>query len=223
MTRRFSAWRTGAVYYVPLLALGLVGFLWGLTTAVGPYSALAFVPGLFVLNFFRDPERRIPAEADAIVSPADGLVVAVERLDETPYYDGPCKRVSIFLNIFNVHVNRAPDGGTVRRIEYKRGEYRNAMSPESSALNEANTLWLETPHGPMTVRQIAGLVARRIVCVADEGAELMKGERFGMIKFGSRTELYLPLAAEIVVREGRRVKGGSSLVARITDEISEIE
>lgn len=215
MNRRFSAWRTGAVYYVPLLLIGLAVIAWSLAAGFAAYGWLALLPGLFVLNFFRDPPRAITQDETELVSPADGLVVAIEDLESTPWYEGPCKRVSIFLNIFDVHVNRAPDDCRVQRIAYQEGEYRNAMSAESSEANEANTLWLETPRGAMTVRQIAGLVARRIVCAVGEGGELAKGERFGMIKFGSRTELYLPPHTEILVRDRQRVKGGASVVARI--------
>ncbi len=177
-------------------------------------GVLALFPGLFVVYFFRDPVRRITTEPQEIVSPADGVVVEIAELAETPYYDGPCKRVSIFLSIFNVHVNRAPDDGTVARIEYRKGQYKNAMSAESSDVNEANAVWLETAHGPMTVRQISGLIARRIVCAAEVGGTLRKGERFGMIRFGSRTELYLSPDAEVVVSVKEKVQGGSTVVAR---------
>lgn len=174
----------------------------------------ALLPGLYVLYFFRDPVRRITSDPREIVSPADGLVVEVAQLEETPYYEGPCIRVSIFLNIFNVHVNRMPDDGTIARVEYREGKYKNAMSAESSDVNEANTLWLDTRHGPMTLRQIAGLIARRIVCVAEVGETLRKGERFGMIRFGSRTELYLSPDVEVVVAVKDKVHGGSTVVAR---------
>ena len=144
------------------------------------------------------------------------MVVEVKRFEETPYYDGPCVRISIFLSVFNVHVNRMPDDGTIARMDYRKGKYKNAMSAESSEVNEANTLWLETPHGPMTVRQIAGLIARRIVCPAEVGETLKKGEKFGMIRFGSRTELFLSVDAEVVVSEKDKVHGGSTVVARFS-------
>jgi len=115
-----------------------------------------------------------------------------------------------------VHVNRVPDECTIAKIEYREGKYLNAMSPKSSEENEANALWLETPHGPMTVRQIAGLIARRIVCVAEVGETLKKGEKFGMIRFGSRTELYLSPDAEVIVKERDKVNGGSTVLARFS-------
>lgn len=217
MNRPFNSWKVGAPYFVPVLALGL-GALFVPAVPFGGYIGGVFLAlGLFTLNFFRDPQRAISQEPADIVSPADGLVVEVAEISETPYYEGPCKRISIFLNVFNVHINRVPDDCTITRIEYKKGKYKNAMSAEAGALNEANALWLDTPHGPMTVRQIAGLIARRIVCVCEEGAVLSKGEKFGMIKFGSRTELYLPLSAAPCVKIGDKVEGGASVLARIAE------
>ena len=216
MRKTFNAWKVGAPYYVPLLVLGFCAMAYaGSLSFVYLYpSMLALLPGLFTLNFFRDPPREITSDPSEIVSPADGVVVEVAELEETPHYEGPCKRVSIFLNIFNVHINRAPDDGTITRIDYRKGAYKNAMSAKSSELNEANTIRLDTPHGPMTVRQIAGLIARRIVCIPEAGATLRKGEKFGMIKFGSRTELYLSPEAEILVSPKDKVQGGSTVIAR---------
>ncbi len=216
MREPFSALRAGAPYYVALLLLGLgaMQFLWGQGQVYLGMAAL--LPGFFVLYFFRDPVRRITTDSREIVSPADGVVVEVVRLESTPYYEGPCTRISIFLNIFDVHVNRMPDDGTIVHIDYRKGKYKNAMTAESSEVNEANAIWLETPHGPMTVRQIAGLIARRIVCAAKVGETLEKGEKFGMIKFGSRTELYLSPDVEVIVSEKEKVHGGSTVVARFS-------
>jgi len=212
----FSAWKVGAPYYLPLLALGFGTIAYaGAQSYFYLYpSMIALLPGLFVLNFFRDPERTITTNPAEIVSPADGMIVEVADLEDSPHYDGPCKRISIFLNVFNVHVNRAPDECTIARIDYKEGAYKNAMSPEAGQLNEANTIRLDTPHGSMTVRQIAGLIARRIVCIPSSGDTLQKGEKFGMIKFGSRTELYLSTDAEILVVPKQKVEGGSTVLAR---------
>ena len=123
-------------------------------------------------------------------------------------------KVGIFMSVFSVHVNRAPFEGTVTSIVHKPGEFRNAVRPETTDCNEANAVRMDTPRGPMTVRQIAGAIARRIVCPAQVGDRLEKGQKFGMIKFGSRTELYLPLASETTVRVGDKVHGGTSVVAR---------
>ncbi len=214
MKTPFSALWAGARYYVPLLFLGLGAMAYMGSQGQVYLGMAALLPGLFVVYFFRDPPRRITSDPREIVSPADGVVVEVTELAETPYYEGPCIRVSIFLSIFNVHVNRAPDDGTIARLEHRKGKYKNAMSAESSDVNEANTIGLETAHGPMTVRQIAGLIARRIVCAAEVGETLRKGEKFGMIKFGSRTELYLSPDAEVVVAVKEKVHGGSTVLAR---------
>lgn len=215
MNGTFSAWRMGAPYYIPLLGVGAVlgAFLYG--TADWYWALPLPLAGFFALYFFRDPRRNVVEAQDAVVSPADGRVVAVEELGETPHYDGPCKRLSIFLSIFNVHVNRAPYGGSVAKLVYKKGAYKNAMKAESSRVNESNAVWMETDQGAMTVRQISGAVARRIICVPKEGDLLVKGEKFGMIKFGSRTELYLPPGAEITVQKGDHVRSGTSVVARV--------
>lgn len=208
--RPFSAWKVGLPYYGPLLILGIALFFFNV--ALG--SLVLFV-ALAILGFFRDPPRSASSDASDIVSPADGAVVAIEELAETEHYDGPCKRVSIFLSVFNVHVNRLPYDAEIADIRYKRGKYKNAMSPESSEVNESNALWLETPFGPMTVRQISGAIARRIVCAVNVGDTLAKGEKIGMIKFGSRTELYLPVSAEICVKIKEKVKGATTVLARI--------
>lgn len=178
-------------------------------------GAVILLLGVYALFFFRDPHRVIQAAENEIVSPADGTIVGIETLPESPFYDGPCKRISIFLSLFNVHVNRAPDNGTIVDITYKPGEFLNAADTASSTRNEANTVRLDTPHGPMTVRQIAGLIARRIVCPVKPGAKLSKGEKFGMIRFGSRTELYLPATAEPCVGMRQKVKAGETIVARM--------
>ena len=214
MKRPFSGWREGAPFYIGMLGAGVGFAAWAMASGQPILAILALAPGAFALNFFRDPQRTVPAEHGVVVSPADGKVTAVEELASTPWYDGPCKRVSIFLSVFDVHVNRAPADGTVLRMAYKKGVFKNAMDPESSELNEAMTLWLETPHGAMTVRQIAGLIARRIVCPVEVGETLTRGQRFGMIRFGSRTDLYLRADAEITVRPGERVRGASTVVAR---------
>ncbi len=210
----FSAWKTGAPYYLTCLAIGL------LLAAVfrNSYWVWAAAPflliGAFALFFFRDPPRVPSADINEIVAPADGRIVGVDDLQTCPYYDGPCKRIAIFLSLFNVHVNRSPVSGTVYRIEYKPGAFKPAMKTEASELNESNTLYMDSDQGRVTVRQISGLVARRIVCVAEEGQNLELGQKFGMIKFGSRTELYLPPDSEICVTLGERVKAGTSIVAR---------
>jgi phosphatidylserine decarboxylase len=214
VNKPFSGWREGAKFYLPVLILGLVllAGLWPLGYAwIGVAVVLL---GVAMALFFRDFPRKILAASHEIVSPADGTIVAIEDFDNSPFYDGPCKRISIFLSVLSVHVNRAPCACTVKAIKYTPGQFINAMSGKSSDVNEANTLWLDTEFGPMTVRQISGLVARRIVCPVQVGAKLTAGEKFGMIRFGSRTELYLPPNAEIVTAMRAKVAGGTSILAR---------
>ena len=143
--------------------------------------------------------------------------IGIEDLAETPHYDGPCRRLSIFMSVLSVHVNRAPINGTVIKASHAPGRHGNAMNPASSTANESNALWLDTPYGPVTVRQISGAVARRIVCNAAEGDILAKGERFGMIKLGSRTELYLPPGTEVCAAMKDRVRAGTTVVARFRE------
>lgn len=214
MKVKFSAWRAGAPFYGPALAAGAGLIAWGVSAGHPLWGVPALLPGLFMLNFFRDPPRKISARPGDVVSPADGRVTSVETLESSPWYPGRCKRISIFLSVFNVHVNRSPADAKILKIEHRPGLFKNAMAADAGEVNEANALWLESADGPMTVRQIAGLIARRIVCPAQSGEALARGERFGMIRFGSRTELYLPAAAEIAVRPGDTVRGGSSVVAR---------
>jgi phosphatidylserine decarboxylase len=212
----FSGWKTGLPFYGPVLvagvlATGLLAWL-GLWWAGVPILAL----GIGMLLFFRDFPRAITAAANEAVAPADGKVVGVETLASTPYYDGPCQRLSIFLSVLDVHVNRSPCEATVRDVQYKTGLFKVAMRADTSDINESNTIYLDTPHGPVTVRQISGAIARRIVCPVKPGAQLATGERFGMIRFGSRTELYLPPTAKFIAANGDRVRGGATVVARFS-------
>ena len=219
MKKPFSGWKEGLPYYGPVLAAGLI-MLAALGTS-GPVwlgaSVFVLLLGVAVLLFFRDFPRVITAAEADVVSPADGTVTVVEDLDETPHYSGPARRVSIFLSVFNVHVNRAPFECTVTDVIYAPGAYHDARSPECSRVNESNAVWLDTPRGPMTVRQISGAVARRIVCPVEEGTVLAKGEKFGMIRFGSRTELFLPPGTEICVKAGDKVNAGLTVLARFED------
>jgi phosphatidylserine decarboxylase len=184
---------------------------------VSPIAFILSVFTFFTIYFFRDPIRKIPAEPQVLVSPADGTIVAIEEFDSSAHYNGPCKRISIFLSVFNVHINRSPYEGTVDSIAYKPGQFLDARGANTSELNEANTVRMTTARGPITVRQISGLIARRIICKVEVGETLAKGEKFGMIKFGSRTELYLPMDAQICVTLKDKVQGGATIVARFPD------
>jgi phosphatidylserine decarboxylase len=167
----------------------------------------------FICYFFRDPDRLIPSGEDIIVSPADGKVIKVEPVDQTPYFEGDCIRISIFMSIFNVHVNRAPHEGKVRQVTYHPGKFFAANRDKASADNEHNALLLESPSGrKVGFVQIAGLVARRIICAVQTGDVLKRGQRFGMICFGSRLDVYLPVGTDIQVAVGDKVQAGSSIL-----------
>ena len=165
----------------------------------------------FVLYFFRDPERQVPADPAAVVSPADGRIM--EIVDE-PLGARPGRRISIFLAVWDVHVNRSPCAGCIRKVEYRPGRFLAAMRSRASAENEQNVFHLETDRGEITFKQIAGWIARRVLSWKSAGDRVALGERVGMIRFGSRMDVWLPLDAEILVRPGQHVAGGSSLLAR---------
>ncbi|WP_142524635.1 phosphatidylserine decarboxylase family protein [Methylacidimicrobium cyclopophantes] len=176
-------------------------------------TALLLLLG-FIGFFFRDPERRPVEDPDAILAPADGRVVQVDVVRESPFSSQPMRRVAIFLSVFDVHVNRAPVAGTVTKMAYTRGSFLDARSPGAAERNERQDWWIECPRGTVGVRQIAGLIARRIVSWVGRGASLHAGERIGMIRFGSRTELYLPEQCRILVEPGSVVHAGETVVAR---------
>ena len=198
----------------PLLALTILAviYLW----------YLAFVPGILlclVIYFFRDPPRKIPAGQGVIVSPADGKITEITDLDHDDFIAGPAVRISIFLSIFNVHLNRAPVAARVIALRYSPGRFISATRPESGTTNENTWIALEEdspPHRRLTVRQISGAIARRIVCDLRPGDTLAAGQKFGMIKFGSRTELVLPKTQDLKleISVGDRVKAGVTPLAK---------
>lgn len=193
---------------VALLAAIAVHVYAGPAWAV-PLWALA----LFVIQFFRDPPRRVPLDPLAVVSAADGRVVAVGA-ERDPYLDREAVKVSVFMNVFNVHSNRSPIAGRVMERWYHKGRFLNAVLDKASQENERNALWIRTNEGDdVTCVQIAGLVARRILCYAQPGDRLGRGERFGFIRFGSRVDLYLPPNSRLQVALGDRVKAGSDIIA----------
>lgn len=191
---------------VPTVAAYLLGAPWWVTL---PLAGLT----VFVVAFFRDPERRPPDNPGAIVSPADGKVIKIDEVVEERLLGERATRICIFMNLFNVHVNRAPASGRVVKVLYNPGKFFSANLDKASLENEQNALLVETPQGRRFVfNQIAGLVARRIVCYATEGTELTRGERFGLIRFGSRLDVYIPTDCPVTVKLGDKVRAGKSVL-----------
>ena len=220
---------TGSTLKLPLTRYGLreIVLFGGALAALAVASAFLFWPlaivfavlAAWLVAFFRDPPRAAPVEAGVLVAPADGKVVSIERVHDDRL-GGPCHRITIFLSIFNVHINRAPAPGEVVMVEYRPGRFLNALKRESSEQNEANLVVLslsERRDARVGVRQISGAIARRIVCQARVGDNLCRGERYGMIKFGSRTELVLPetLSCRILATVGQKVRAGETLLAKL--------
>ena len=179
------------------------GFWWALPL---------WIVALFILQFFRDPPRTPPADPNAVVSPADGRIVVVERARD-PYLDRDAIKLSVFMNVFNAHSNRSPYEGDVRKKWYHAGSFLNASFSKASLENERAAIWLATDRGDITVVQVAGLIARRIICHAKEGQHLKRGDRFGFIRFGSRVDVYLPLTAVPKASVGDKVYATSTTLA----------
>ena len=209
--------KAGYPFILGGIAVAVLGLLlWHVLT----WAGLLFT--LFCLYFFRDPERVPPPRAGALIAPADGLVVSIERAAppaELGLGHEPRTRVAIFLSVLDVHVNRAPAAGVVRKIAYHPGKFFGAADEKASDENERNALILDLPGGQeLVVVQIAGLIARRILCDVREGQSLAAGERFGIIRFGSRTDLYLPEGCAPLVAVGQRMIGGESVIAELGKE-----
>ena len=211
----------------PLSIIAVMGLVWWLTAGANilPLPAAVIIEFLFAcllifsLMFFRDPTRSGPKDDNILLAPADGHITDVEIVQENDYVEGPMMRIGIFLSIFDVHINRAPCKAKVEKITYKPGKFLNAMNPKSGKVNESNDLVLvreNQPKDKLVVRQISGAIARRIVCAVTVGDKLQTGEKFGMIKFGSRTELYVPAGDNIkcLVKPGDRVRAGLTVLAR---------
>jgi phosphatidylserine decarboxylase len=169
----------------------------------------------YVFYFFRDPDREAPADPNEIVAAADGKIAEIKEMVEPYVLKKPMKRVAIFLSVFDVHTNRAPIDGTIIHCQHAKGKFLDARHPEATHVNECQTWAFENPRATLVVRQITGAIARRIVGWSKVGDTLKKGERFGMIRFGSRTEVYVPFDSEITVKIGDRVQGGASVIARL--------
>ena len=191
-------------FAIALLVQFMAGWLWALP---------AWLIALFVLQFFRDPPRIIPALAGAVLAPADGRIVAVDKVQD-PYLPREALKVSVFMNVFNVHSNRSPVDGEIQNRWYFPGKFLNASLPKASLENERNALWIRTDGGQdVTCVQIAGLIAKRIVCHVHSGEHLARGQRFGFIRFGSRVDVYLPLGTKINVAIGDKVYATQTILA----------
>ena len=218
------------VFVFPVIVLAVMIVFPPTVSALGglPLWVVLFVEVLlavlliWILVFFRDPYRQPPSDTNLLLAPADGRVTDIEIVEEDNFIGSPALRVGIFLSIFSTHINRAPCNAKVEKITYRKGQYRNAANPRSGRVNESNNLDLVRTDGPeqrLIVRQISGAIARRIVCNVIEGQVLTGGEKFGMIKFGSRTELYVPSGenAKCLVRIGDKVKAGLTPLVRYED------
>ena len=196
---------------------------------LGGATILAFVAGfkgiffvflvvtLFVIWFFRNPQRNPPEKEGLVISPADGRVIRIEETTSDERPGRTFQKISIFMNVFNVHVNRIPCSGEIRFIRYREGKFLSANLDKASALNERNTVLLQTVDGREIITvQIAGLIARRIVCWLKEGMQVSRGERFGLIRFGSRVEVFLPLGSTLLVRVGEKVRAGETPIGELT-------
>jgi phosphatidylserine decarboxylase len=200
----------GRWIFAILVVLGVVA--WCISTWL-PLLFVALI--LYTFAFFRDPERVAPADPDSVVAAADGVVADIVEIEEAEVLKTTARRVGIFLSVFDVHTNRAPVAGRVTYREHREGLCLDARSPDCSNKNESMTWAFENPRATLVVKQLTGAIARRIVGWSKVGDELQKGERFGMIRFGSRTEVYLPLDATVLVKVGDRVVGGATIIARL--------
>jgi phosphatidylserine decarboxylase len=176
-------------------------------------ALLGLAATLCICFFFRDPDRVVPAKPGAVVSPADGKVIIAGMVEKSPFYEGPCKKVSIFMSVFNVHVNRIPFEGTAKKIAYFPGKFFSANLDKASRDNEHNAVFLENQQGQkLCVVQIAGLIARRIICYVREGQSVLRGQRFGIICFGSRLDVYMPVDTSLTVSVGDKVQAGTAVL-----------
>jgi phosphatidylserine decarboxylase len=200
--------KEGYMFTIPLVifTLGFIALSW--FWAAGLFGGLF----IFVTWFFRDPERTIPEEPNIIVSPGDGKIVEIVPENDSLLKQGGYTRISVFLNVFNVHVNRVPIAGKIQAYRYNKGKFLNAASHKASLDNEQSAILLNNGHVTILVKQIAGLIARRIVCWAKEGDEFERGQRYGLIRFGSRMDVFVPEGTHIKVKVGDIVNGGSSII-----------
>jgi phosphatidylserine decarboxylase len=213
--------KEGLGIIIGLILLSVVVMAGGYLTGYTHIQFIAFLSVAFtlmVIFFFRDPERRIPEGKNVIVSPADGKIVQICEIDEPEFLKERVTRVSIFLSILDVHVNRIPMSGEVAYLRYQKGSFMNACKSEASDVNEQTVIGIQNGNRKLLFKQIAGLIARRIVCDVREGNIVTAGERFGIIKFGSRADIFLPRNVSVKVNLNQHVKGGESIIGVVADE-----
>jgi phosphatidylserine decarboxylase len=180
-------------------------------------ALIPFILLSFMIFFFRDPERKTPSDDSNFTSPADGRVILIQNVHEDKFLKAEAIEISIFMSPLNVHVNRSPYNGLVKDVVYAQGKFFSAFKPEASLQNENISLTLDTKKGMILIRQIAGFIARRAVCRVKKGETLKKGERFGIIKFSSRVDIYLPKETTVKIKLGQKVRGGETIIGEITD------
>jgi phosphatidylserine decarboxylase len=208
-TTAFPIARPGLPY---IITSGLITFMMAIT-GFHFLFVIGLVLTLFICFFFRDPDRVIQDVEGAVSSPADGRVIVTEDLRENPYFEGPCRKISIFMSVFNVHVNRVPATGKIVDVKYYPGSFINAAHDKATTENERNALVFETADGKKYATvQVAGLIARRIICGVQSGQTLNRGSRYGMICFGSRLDIFLPPESDVAVRIGDTVQAGTSII-----------
>jgi phosphatidylserine decarboxylase len=200
-----AGWPFVAAAALPGLLFTIGGMLW--------VGILCLSVALFMLFFFRDPNRRTPSDPGAVISPADGRVLVAGDAEPAAAPAGSWKQISIFLSPLNVHINRIPFGGRVTRVHYQPGRFLAAYNPDSARVNERNEVWIDHGGATLVVRQVVGVLARRLVCRVAPGDTVLAGQRYGLMKFGSRIDLYLPPHCALKVRVGDRVRSGETVVA----------
>jgi len=206
--------KEGWPFIIAIAIFTLVLFVFG-WTSIGMVSLILT---LFVLSFFRDPGRIVPEGQNVVVSPADGKVVVIKDIYEPDYLQEEVTQISIFLSVFNVHVNRAPIGGVIETVKYNPGRFHIASVDKASLANEQIGMIIRDGNRRLLVKQIAGFIARRVVCYAKPGDVIKKGDRYGLIRFGSRADIFLPKDAEIKVQLGDRVKGARDIIGLLKEE-----
>ena len=213
-TQSQTAYPIAKAGYPFIFAAAFATAVFALLGLIVPALIGLFATG-FICFFFRDPDRVIPNVENAIVSPADGKVIAIENLEKSRFHDGACIKISVFMSVFNVHVNRIPFGGTIKKVDYFPGKFFSANLDKASRDNEHNAVYIETEGGtPICMVQIAGLIARRIICSVHQGHQVTKGQRMGLICFGSRVDIYLPADTRPEILPGDRVSAGTTILGR---------